>query len=114
MPGFDRCLGIPEGPGVVLPELVGVADFETGVPGFSCCNTQVYTHVYMDRQASRGQRVCKSRGALTFNDDVSLRGLCGTPSFLTFSGSDSRGEASPLCADGDCEQKRRARVTVEG
>ena len=49
MPGFDRCLGIPEGPGVVLPELVGVADFDTGVPGFSCCNTQIYTNMYRTR-----------------------------------------------------------------
>ena len=27
-----------DGPGVMLPELVGVADLETGVPGLSCCN----------------------------------------------------------------------------
>ena len=32
-----------EGPGVTFPELVGVADFDTGVPGFSICKGETKT-----------------------------------------------------------------------
>ena len=36
IPGLGMCFGMPDGPGVVWPELVGVFDFDTGVPGLSC------------------------------------------------------------------------------
>ena len=46
MPGLGMCFDIPDGPGVVLPELVGVLDFVTGVPGLSCCNSHVRPPLY--------------------------------------------------------------------
>lgn len=38
---FGRDLSPLDGPGVMLPELVGVADLDTGVLGLSCCSERV-------------------------------------------------------------------------